>query len=86
MKHFGKNNSIMSDQGFITSDYFENNQASVIYQLFLNDCEQLTKAEVKESQSIASVRILTEQYNILAINKFHQIKNEIPLVLHGSIN
>ena len=77
----------MSDQGFITSDYFENNQASVIYQLFLNDCEQLTKAEVKESQSIASVRnILTEQYKTPAINKFHQIKNEIPLILHGSIN
>ena len=57
MKYFGKNDSIMTDQGFIISYYFENIGASVIYQLFLNGCEQLTKAEVKESQAIASVRI-----------------------------
>ena len=53
MKYFGKNDSIMTDRGFIISDYFENIGASVIYQVFLNGCEQLTKAEVKESQAIA---------------------------------
>ena len=37
----------MVDQVFIISLYFENIGASVIYQLFLNGCEQLTKAEVK---------------------------------------
>ena len=42
---------------FITSDYFENIGASVIYQLFLNVCEKLSKAEVKKKQAIASVRI-----------------------------
>ena len=47
----------MIDRGFITSDYFENNGASVMYQLFWNGCEQLAKAEVKDSQAIASVRI-----------------------------
>ena len=57
MKYFGKNDSIMTHRGLIISDYFENIGVSVIYQLFLNGCEQLTKAEVKESQAIASVRI-----------------------------
>ena len=47
----------MADRGFITYDYFENNGASVMYQLFWNGCEQLAKAEVKDSQAIASVRI-----------------------------
>ena len=44
-----KNDSILVDQVFIISLYFENIRASVICQLFLNGCEQLTKAEVKES-------------------------------------
>ena len=47
----------MVDQGFLISDYIENIGASVIYQIFLNDCEQLIKAEVKESQAFASVWI-----------------------------
>ena len=47
----------MADRVCIMSDYFETIRASVTYQLFLNGCEQLTKAEVKESQAIASVRI-----------------------------
>ena len=57
MKYFGKNDSIMADRGFLISDYLGNIEASVIYQLFLNGCEQLTKAEVKESEAIASVKI-----------------------------
>ena len=47
-----KNDSIMVDQVFIISLYFENIGASVIYQLFLNGCEQLTKAEVKVINTI----------------------------------
>ena len=47
----------MADRGFLISDYLGNIEASVIYQLFLNGCEQLTKAEVKESEAIASVKI-----------------------------
>ena len=49
MKYFGKNDNIISDHSFLISDYFENIGASVIYQLFLNDREQLTKAKVKKS-------------------------------------
>ena len=47
----------MADRGFLISNYLENIGASVIYQLFLNGREKFTKAEVKESQVTASVKI-----------------------------
>ena len=47
----------MADLGFLIPDYLEKIGTSLIYQLFLNGCEQLTEAEIKESQAIASVRI-----------------------------
>ena len=40
---------------------------------------------MKESQTIASVRIHVERA-IQRVKKFHLIRNEIPLNLHGSIN
>ena len=52
MKHFEKNDNIMADWAFLISDYLKSIEASVLYQLFLNAREQLTKAEVKESQAI----------------------------------
>ena len=45
----------------------------------------LTNEEVTESQTIVSVRIHVER-GIQRIKKFRQIRNEIPLVLYGSIN
>ena len=57
MKYFGKDDSIMADLGFLIPDYLEKTGTSLIYQLFLNGFEQLTEAEVRESQAIASVRI-----------------------------
>ena len=50
-----------ADLGLLIPDYLEKIRASLIYQLFLNGCEQLTKAEVKESQAIDSVRIYSER-------------------------
>ena len=47
----------MADGGFLISDYLENIGVLVIYQLFLNGSEQLTKKEVKDSQAISSVGI-----------------------------
>ena len=66
MKSFGKNDSIMADRGFIISDFFENIGSSVIYQYFLNGCEQSTKTKVKENFIQNKLR---KQYNILAIKK-----------------
>ena len=57
MKYFGKTDSIIANQDFLISDYPENIGASVMYQRFLNCHEQLTEAEVKESQANASVKI-----------------------------
>ena len=60
-----------------------------MYQLFLNGCEQLMKAEVKEAEVPSyyfSSDTLSNQYNKLATKKFHQIRNEILLDLYGSIN
>ena len=57
MKFFGKNDITVEDKGSSIFDYLENIEASVICQLFLNCNKQLTKAEVKESQTIPSGRI-----------------------------
>ena len=57
MKYFGKNDNIMTNRGFLIFDYLGNTDASLIYQLFLNGREQLTKVGIKESQAIASVMI-----------------------------
>ena len=51
---------------------------------FLGGRAQLTEAEVKESQTIASVRIHVER-GITRIKKFKAL-NPIPLTLHGSVN
>ena len=47
----------MTDQGFLISDYLENIGASLNISAFLNGREQIRKTEVKESQSVGSVRI-----------------------------
>ena len=51
---------------------------------FLGGRAQLTEAEVKESEAIASVRIHVER----AITRIKKSKalNHIPLTLHGSVN
>ena len=47
----------MKDRAFLIFEYLENIRVSVICQLFLNGLEQLTKAEVKESQALALARV-----------------------------
>ena len=58
---------------------------SLIIPAFLGGRKQLTQVEVKESQTIASVRIHVERA-IQRVKKFHLNRNEILLNLHGSIN
>ena len=77
------NDSVMADRGFTIED--ELKCLNVQLNIPLDGREQLTKGEVKESQSIASVRIHVERA-IQRVKKFRQLRNEIPLVLHGSIN
>ena len=77
--------SMMADRGFTIEDDLKPLKVGLNIPAFLGGREQLTEDEVKESQGIAAVRIHVERA-IQRIKKFRQIRNEIPLTLHGSIN
>ena len=74
----------MADRGFtIESDL--KLKVDLNIPSFLGRRAQLTSAEVKESQTIVSVRIHVERA-IQRVKKFKVIRNEIPLTLHGLAN
>ena len=75
----------MADRGFNIENLLKPLGVSLNIPALLHGREQLTNEEVTENQTIASVRIHVERA-IQRIKKFRQICNEIPLVLHGSIN
>ena len=77
--------SMMADRGFTIEEYLKPLKVDLNIPAFLAGREQLTQDEVKESQGIAAVRIHVERA-IQRIKNFRQIRNEIPLTLHGSIN
>ena len=77
--------SVMADRGFTISEDLKSLKVQLNIPSFLGGREQLTKEEVLESQTIASVRIHVERA-IQRVKKFRLIRNEIPLVLHGSVN
>ena len=77
--------SLMADRGFTIQNLLKPLGVSLNIPAFLQGREQLTMEEVTESQTIAAVRIHVERA-IQRVKKFRQIRNEIPLVLHGSIN
>ena len=73
MKDFrGKSDSIMTDQGFLISDNLENISITINISA-INGSEQLTKAEERECQAVASVRIYFEKVIQLVKSrmKFH---------------
>ena len=75
----------MADRGFTIEDDLKAIKVHLNIPSFLRGRDQLTAAEVKESQTIASVRIHVERA-IQRIKKFKVIQNTIPLTLHGSVN
>ena len=77
--------SVMTDREFLIHEELEKIGVSLNIPAFLGGRQQLTKAKVKESQTIASVKIRAER-TIQRIKKFRLIRNEMPLNLHGSIN
>ena len=77
--------SLMADRGFDIQDLLSPLQVNLNIPAFLSGRPQLTEAEVKDSQCIASVRIHVERA-IQRIKFFRQIRCEVPLSLHGSIN
>ena len=76
--------SIMADRGFTIQNEPAPLNAELNIPSFPGGRAQLTEAEVKESQTIASVRIHVERA-ITRIEKFKAL-NHIPLTLHGSVN
>lgn len=64
-----KNDSVMADRGFLIAEELEEIGVSLNIPAFLGGRAQLTRAEVKESQTIASVRIHVERA-IQRIKKF----------------
>ena len=77
--------SIMADRGFTVADLFQPLKVDLNIPAFLEGRAQFSEHEVVESQTIASVRIHVERA-IQRVKKFKQIRNEIPLTLHGTIN
>ena len=78
-------NSVMADRGVTVHDELDRVGVSLNIPPFLGGRDYLTKAEVKASQTIASVCIHVERA-IQRIKTYSIIRNEIPLTLHGSIN
>ena len=70
---WGKGDTIMADRGFTISDLLEPLKVGLNIPSFLEGRKQLTESEVKESQTIASVRIHVERA-IQRVKKFKQIE------------
>ena len=77
--------SVMANSAFTIHDKLARIVVSLNIQAFLGGRNYLTKAEVKASQTIASVRIQVERA-IQTIKTYSIIRNKIPLALHRSIN
>lgn len=77
--------SVMADRGFLIENDLKQFGVNLNIPAFLDGRNQFTAIELKESQTIASVRIHVERA-IQRVKKFKILRNEIPLTLHGSIN
>ena len=64
-----ENYAVMADRGFTIEEELNDLNVQLIIPAFLDGREQLTEAEVKESQAIASVRIHVERA-IQRVKKF----------------
>ena len=74
-----------ADGGFVICDELKELGVVLNIPCFLAGRDQLIAAEVKESQSIASVCIHVEPA-IQRVKKFRVLRNEIPRSFHGSVN
>ena len=77
--------SVIADRGLTIESGLKELKVDLNISSFLGGRAQLTAAEVKESQTIASVRIHVKRA-IQGIKKFKVIRYEMPLTLHGSAN
>ena len=75
----------MAVRGFTTQNELGPLNVELNIPSFLGGRAQLTEAEVKESKTIASVRIHVVRA-ITRIKKLKEALNQIPLILHSSVN
>ena len=75
----------MADRGFAIYDELKELGVVLNIPCFLAGRDQLTAAEVKDSQSIASVSMHIERA-IQMVKKFRMLRNEIQSSFHGSVN
>ena len=81
-----KNCSIRANWGFLISVDLVNIVVNTEYPDLLEGCSQLTRLDMKKCQAVTtSVKIYLER-KMQNVKEFHQIENEIPLILHISIN
>ena len=57
MKYSGKNDSIMTDRGFLVSDYLENIGATLNISAFFKWSWTIKKSRTERSQAVGSIRI-----------------------------
>ena len=74
----------MADRGFTIQNELAHLNVKLNILSFPGSLAQLTEAEVKETQTIASVRIHVE--SAVTRIKIFRALNHIPLALHGSVN
>ena len=75
----------MADRGFTIEEELRFLNVKLNIPAFMDGREQLSENEVKESQTIASVRIHVKRA-IQRVKTFKVLRNEIPLSMYGSIN
>ena len=79
-----KNDPIMADRGFTIQNELAPLNIELNIPSLLGNRVQLTEPNVKESETIASVRVTVEKV-ITRIKTFKAL-NHIPFSLHGSVN
>lgn len=79
------NDSIMADKGFNISDLLESKQVELNLPPYLTNNKQFLPEQVKETKTIAKLRIHVERA-ICRFKEFHIFDKEIPLALLGTAN
>jgi len=80
-----ENDAILSDKGFTISDDLKTLNLQLNIPPFTSSTEQMSKAEVVKTQTIAKHRIHIERL-IAKIKKYKIISNRIPTYMFGSID
>jgi hypothetical protein len=79
------NTSIMADKGFNIADLLQSKRVGLNLPPYLSNSVQFSPEQVKETKTIAKLRIHVERA-IRRFKEFHIFDKEIPLALLGTVN